>query len=62
LELPCCPRCGSKHTARVTTGVIGRTIQLAAATNKVKVIPNGQPGDLFCWSCGSFFTGDTAKK
>jgi hypothetical protein len=55
-ELPACPRCGSQDTANVQVGLIGRTIDIAAATTKFKLIPNGpKPGAYFCNACGEFF-------
>jgi len=54
--LPVCSRCGSANTADVGCGVIGRTINIAAATTKFKLIPNGpKPGKYFCNECGEFF-------
>jgi hypothetical protein len=54
--LPICPRCGSKNTADVQCGVIGRTINIAAATTKFKLIANGpKPGKYFCNTCSEFF-------
>jgi hypothetical protein len=54
--LPACPRCGSANTADVQCGVVGRTIYLAAATTKFKLIPNGpKPGKYFCNGCREFF-------
>lgn len=54
--LPACTRCGSANTADVQCGVIGRTIYLAAATTKFKLIPNGpKPGKYFCNGCRRFF-------
>lgn len=54
-ELPNCPHCNSRDTATVICGIVGRTINIAAASTKVKVIPNGPaPGNLYCNSCNSF--------
>jgi len=54
--LPQCPRCGSKDTADVQCGIIGRTINIAAATTRFKLIPNGPaPGKYFCNACDEFF-------
>lgn len=54
--LPACSRCGSEDTADVQVGVIGRTINLAAATTKFKLIPNGPKDDTyFCNTCEKFF-------
>jgi hypothetical protein len=55
-ELPACPRCRSDSTADVQCGMIGRTINIATATTKIKLIPNGPgPGKFFCNACGEFF-------
>lgn len=54
--LPRCPRCQSHNTADVQVGVIGRTILIAGATSKFKLIPNGpKPGRYFCNACSSYF-------
>ena len=54
--LPACPHCGSQDTAEVNVGIVGRTINIAAATTKFKLIPNGpKPGDYFCNACDAFF-------
>jgi len=61
-KLPACPRCGSGDTADVQCGVIGRTIHIAAATTKFKLIPNPpKPGEYFCNGCKRFFTPKKAK-
>jgi len=54
-DLPPCPMCASTTTSRVITGLIGRTINLAAATTKVKLVPNGRRGDFHCEACDHFF-------
>ena len=57
MEVPACPKCGSRNTASVQLGVIGITIRLAATCRKFKLIPNGPtPGSWFCNSCGLFFS------
>ncbi len=54
--LPACSHCGSENTADVQCGTIGRTISIAAATTKFKLIPNGpKPGGYFCNACSEFF-------
>lgn len=54
--LPLCSHCGSADTADVQVGVIGRTIHIAGATTKFKLIPNGpRPGRYFCHACDKFF-------
>ena len=50
-----CARCGSTKTAGVHCGIVGRTINLAAATTKFKLIANGpRPGQYFCNACNEF--------
>jgi hypothetical protein len=51
LDLPPCRRCGAGAAAKVSTGLVGRSIALAAATTKVKLLPNGHPVDFYCWAC-----------
>jgi hypothetical protein len=54
--LPVCSHCGSDNTANVQCGVIGRTIRLATATTKFKLLANGpKPGQFFCNACGRYF-------
>ena len=54
--LPVCSRCGSENTADAQCGIIGRTINIAAATTKFKVIANGpKAGKYFCNTCNEFF-------
>lgn len=56
-DLPPCPDCGSEDTASVQIGVIQRTMNIAAATTKFKLIPNGpKPGPYFCNACDRFFS------
>jgi predicted RNA-binding Zn-ribbon protein involved in translation (DUF1610 family) len=52
---PSCPTCGSAETASVSTGIIGRTMALAAATTKIKLVPNSQPANFYCGACDKFF-------
>jgi hypothetical protein len=54
-SLPSCPLCGSAETASVSTGIIGRTMALAAATTKIKLVPNSQPANFYCGACDKFF-------
>ena len=55
-ELPACAHCGSEDTADVQCGIIGRTIDIAAATTKIKLIPNPpKPGAYFCNACNEYF-------
>jgi len=54
--LPACALCGSENTADVGRGVIGRTISIAAATTKFRLVPNSPaPGRYFCNACNKFF-------
>ncbi len=54
--LPVCSHCGSANTADVGCGIIGRTINIAAATTKFKLIATGPaPGKSFCNTCSEFF-------
>ena len=59
-ELPPCPHCGSSDTASVQVGIIGRTININAATRKFKLVPNmpDKRGDYFCNKCGKYFDQD----
>lgn len=54
--IPSCPFCNSGDTADVQVGIIGRTINIAAATTKFHLIPNPpKPGNFFCNSCKKYF-------
>jgi hypothetical protein len=54
--LPHCPSCGADHTADVQCGITGRTINIAAATTKFKLVPNAPPPErYFCNGCDTFF-------
>ncbi len=56
-KLPTCTQCGAEDTASVSTGVVGRTIYLAAATTKIKLVPNEpKRGKYFCNKCENFFS------
>jgi hypothetical protein len=55
LTLPPCPRCGSADTAKVSSGLVGLSIHVAAATSKIKLLPNGHPADFHCAACDQFF-------
>jgi pyruvate/2-oxoacid:ferredoxin oxidoreductase beta subunit len=59
LALPLCPLCGSTATATAITGVIGRTMELAAATTKIRLVPNGPHTAFYCETCGKFFDAAT---
>jgi hypothetical protein len=55
-SVPACPGCGSGNTATVGCGLIGRTINIAGATTKFRLIPHGpKPGQYFCHACSKFF-------
>lgn len=55
--LPSCTKCGSYDTADVNVGIVSRTIHLAGATTKFKLIPNGpRPGRFYCNTCEAFFS------
>ncbi len=54
-ELPPCALCGSIDTAMVSAGIVGRSICVAAATTKIRLLGNGHPGDFACNKCGGYF-------
>jgi hypothetical protein len=55
-RIPACSLCGSKDTAKVQCGIIGRTIHIALATTKFKLVPKlPKNGKYFCNSCEKFF-------
>jgi hypothetical protein len=56
-ELPACPFCGSKDTASVQVGMVGRALTIAASTTKVKLVPNAKDklGNYFCNACKKYF-------
>jgi hypothetical protein len=54
-KLPACFGCGSEDTADVQRGLIGRTVNIATATTKFKLIPGGPAPKYFCNTCGRFF-------
>lgn len=51
LQLPACGHCGSTDTAVTSAGFVGRSGTVAAATTKVRLIPNGTGGLLWCNEC-----------
>ena len=54
-KLPACSYCGSPDTAQVITGLIGRTICLAGAMTKVKLVPNKKESVVyFCNACKEY--------
>lgn len=51
-DLPACPVCGSMDSASVQVGVMGRTINIGAATTKIHLIPNANgKGIYYCNNC-----------
>jgi hypothetical protein len=59
MPLPACPACQSTNTAKVSTGIAGRSLALAAATTRVKLEPNPfGDGDFFCNDCDSYFCAE----
>ncbi len=57
--LPSCPYCGSKDTADVRVGIIGKTIYIATATTKFTIVANGpKPGNYRCNACKKYFNAD----
>ena len=58
MKLPSCSHCGSKDTASVGGGIVGRSIYLAAATTRFKLAPDGlEAGKYYCNGCEGFFGG-----
>ena len=55
--IPPCPSCKSDDTAKVSMGVVGRSVNVAGATTKMKLLSNGPaPGTYFCNRCEQFFS------
>ena len=55
-EMPPCLHCGSADTAKVIAGVLSRTIYIASATTKIKLLPNIlDEGAFFCNDCQKYF-------
>lgn len=55
-DLPACTHCGSADTAQVLVGIVGRSINIVAATTKAVLLPNGpKPGQYRCNTCGKYF-------
>lgn len=55
-QLPPCPQCGSIDTAAVSVGGARRSQVIAAATSKIRLLPNGPaPGSHYCNTCSGFF-------
>ena len=56
MEIPSCDKCGSGDTAIIQVGLVGRTMYLAMATTKFKLLPNyNGHGIYFCNSCKTQF-------
>ena len=55
LRLPPCSRCGSHAVKKVETGVIGRTVTLAALTGKIRLVTGTKQGAFYCDACESYF-------
>lgn len=56
MDLPACPECESADTASVQVGVIGRTINIGAATTKIHLMMNANDaGIYFCNVCRKQF-------
>jgi hypothetical protein len=55
-ELPACPHCGSEDTANVQAGILGRTISIATAITKFRLVPKRpKPGSYYCNACKTYF-------
>ena len=55
-EWPACPHCGSSaHTAKVSRGIIGRAITMAASTSRIKLSAQPTPGNHYCTTCEEYF-------
>ena len=55
-DLPPCPHCQSDNTAEVSVGLVGRSMTVAGATTKIKLLPNGpKPGRYYCNNCKNYF-------
>lgn len=54
--LPPCPHCGSEDTAQIQCGIIGRTIHIASATSRIKLLFNYDgKGQFHCNTCAERF-------
>ena len=54
--LPRCRRCDSPNTAIVDVGIIARTMTVAAATSKYRLVPKEpRPGKFYCGDCKQYF-------
>ena len=55
-ELPECRHCRSKDTAKISCGIVGRSILVCAGTTKIKLLPNKpETGTYFCNACRQSF-------
>jgi len=55
-QYPACPKCGSSHrTAKVSAGLVGMSIHVAAASSRIKLLSNGHPADFYCNECDTYF-------
>ena len=54
--LPPCPNCGSAETAVLLVGMTGRTIALAALSDRIQLFANrDEPGERWCRNCSRAF-------
>ncbi len=58
LELPPCPGCDSADTARVSSGIVSRSIHLAAASSRFKLVPGIPEGRYWCNACECYFDAE----
>ena len=56
MDLPPCPACDSPDTASVSAGIVGRSIHVAAATSKMRLLADGHPELYYCNTCGTYFS------
>ena len=56
-ETPPCKFCASADTAKVQCGLVGRSMNIATATSKFKLLPNApKDGKFYCNRCDKFFS------
>jgi hypothetical protein len=56
-KLPACRFCKSSDTAQVQFGIIGRTMNIAAATTKFKLaVKSKKTKRYYCNSCSKYFS------
>ena len=54
--LPRCTQCRSTNTAIVEIGIIARSMTIAAATSKCRLVPEApKPGEFYCVDCRRYF-------